>query len=41
MNKEEVIAKIIELKCDRDSLNDWIFEKLWGKLIIKIIIKIN
>ena len=28
MNKEEVIAKIIELKCDRDSLNDWIFEKL-------------
>jgi len=28
MDKGEVIAKIIELKCDRDSLNDWIFEKL-------------
>jgi len=28
MDKEEVIKKIIELKCDRDALNDWIFEKL-------------
>ena len=28
MDKEEVIKKIIELKCDRDALNDYIFEKL-------------
>ena len=28
MDKEEVIKKIIELKCDRDVINDWIFEKL-------------
>jgi len=28
MEKEEVIRKIIELKCDRDALNDYIFEKL-------------
>ena len=28
MDKEEVILKIIELRYDRDALNDWIFEKL-------------
>ena len=28
MEKEEVIRKIIELKCDRDALNNWIFEKI-------------
>ena len=26
IDKEEVIKKIIELKCDRDALNNWIFE---------------
>ena len=28
IDKEEVILKIIELRCDRDAFNDWIFEKL-------------
>ena len=28
VDKEEVILKIIELRCDRDALNDWIFGKL-------------
>ena len=28
MDKEEVIKKIIELKCDKDVINDWIFEIL-------------
>jgi len=28
MNKEEAINKIIELKCDKEELTEWIFEKL-------------
>ena len=28
MSRDEVIKKIIEFKCDRDSLNDWIFGML-------------
>ena len=28
VDKEDFIKKIIELKGDRDALNDWIFETL-------------
>ena len=28
VDKEEVIAKIIEVNCDRDVMNEWIFQKL-------------
>ena len=28
VDKEEVIKKIIEVKCDREEMNNWIFDKL-------------
>ena len=28
MDKKEVLEKIIDVQCDREMMNDWIFEQL-------------